>query len=332
MSKILLVALTTLGLALFPKTTSSTHPASSFTPHAGHGRSYLLFTPSGDSEVKRPLVVYLHGCNQTAEDAALGTRWNHLAEREGVVVAYPEQSLAANGSGCWNWFDETQQVRGGVEPAAIAAIVAEVIASLKIDAHRVYVIGASAGADMATILGATYPDTFAAIAAFAGCAYATCSDATGEKARAAMGQYVRRLPALIAQGTADPANNVLMGETAVRQWVGTNGLATKPTSTEHHGDATAIAPGSGDPCLRSGHIPCLGGILGWTSYPYTIKHYADEHGCVLVDAWYVHGLSHAYPNGDPERSYTDPIGPDATSAAWAFFQHHRLGAPCAATS
>ena len=327
----LAAALGALTLASPADARAAVTQSSSFTPHDGPGRSYLLFTPSGDTTIARPLVVYLHGCTQTAEDAAIGTRWNELAERKGFVVVYPEQDLAANGAGCWNWFEPDQQVRGSGEPAIITAIVAEVVASMKIDATRVYVAGASAGADMATILGATYPDVFAAIAPFAGCAYATCSDGTGKLALAAMGQYARRLPVITVQGTADPANNVLMGESAVRQWVGTNGLSPRPSSTEHHGDFTAVAPGTGDPCIRAAHLPCAGGVIGWKSYPYTISHYGDSHGCRLVDAWYIHGLSHEYPDGDPNRGFTDPIGPDVTSAAWAFFTHHRVGAPCAGT-
>jgi hypothetical protein len=123
-------------------------------------------------------------------------------------------------------------------------------------------------------------------------------------------------------------NNVALGETAVQQWVGTNGLSPTPTS-ESNGDFTAVDPGAGDPCVRSAHFPCAGGVLGWRSYPYTVHHYVDGK-CDLVDAWYIHGLNHDYPNGEPESSFTDPIGPDINEATWSFFRHHRVGRPCAA--
>lgn len=295
----------------------------------GPGLEYLLHVPpTDDPTVARPLVVYLHGCSQTAQDAATGTQWNELADREGVVVVYPEQSTAANGAGCWNWFLPEHQVRGRGEPAMIMAIVAEVMEAVEIDPSRVYAIGASAGADMATILGATYPDVFAAIAPFAGCAYLTCTDVTGEQAKAAMGENARPVPALVIQGMADPLNNPALGETAVQQWIGTNGVSRTPTSTEQHGDATAVDPGSGDPCVRNRQFPCAAGVTGWSEYPYTVHHHADASGCSLVDAVYVYGLSHDYPGGDPDGSFTDPVGPDATEMAWAFFQRHRLNEPC----
>ncbi|MEA3056783.1 MAG: hypothetical protein QOD30_2215, partial [Actinomycetota bacterium] len=68
-------------------------------------RDYLLFTPSKLAPPKqRALVVFLHGCTQTANDAMDGVPWNALAEKRGFVVAYPEQATTIDGNGarCWN--------------------------------------------------------------------------------------------------------------------------------------------------------------------------------------------------------------------------------------
>ena len=297
------------------------------------GRDYYVYEPAVRTTTgPRPLVVFLHGCTQTAADAAVGTRWTELAERRDFVVVFPEQSTAANGTQCWNWFLPEHQSRDAGEPKIVADITRAVIASASdVDPSRVYVIGISAGADLAMILGATYPDLFAATAGFAGCAYATCTDVTGTQAKAAMGEHARELPALLMQGTADVLNNFALGETMVRQWVGTNGLDPVPTSVEHHGLDESYLAGlgtTGDTCVRNRQFPCASGLVGGTAYPYSIEHHANGAGCDVVDFWILHGLGHDYPGGDPAGSFTDPAGPDVTTASYDWFLRHRRGAPC----
>lgn len=303
--------------------------------HPGVGatgpRDYYVYESSTTAGGSRPLVVFLHGCSQTAEDAAIGTRWTELAERRDFVVVFPEQPASANGAQCWNWFLPDHQSRGAGEPAVIAEITKQVQASTGADPARTYVAGISAGADMAMILGATYPDLFAATVGFAGCAYLTCTDVTGTQAKAAMGERARVMPALLMQGTADVLNNFALGETMARQWVGTNGLDQMPTSTEHHGlDESYLANlgTTGDACVRNRQFPCASGLVGGTDYPYSVEHHTDASGCDVVDFWILHGLGHDYPGGDPAGSFTDPAGPDVTTASYDWMLRHRLGAPC----
>lgn len=320
-----------------PKTTES------YTYVEAEHLDHWLFVPDGKvPKGGRPMVVYLHGCTQrnaTDPQVAFGTRWNELAAEVGAVVLYPLQdpydmenpeAVEGNGSSCWNWFLDKNHHREGGEPARIAELALSVAEANHVDLSRVYVMGTSAGASMANIVATTHPDVFRAAAMLAGCGYAACADATG---RLAYEELVRNrfgpVPAIIFQGTGDMLSNAALGEDLLRQQLGTHDWAdddghynqsVKLSSTEHHGDATAVRPGEGNVCVGDhSNWPCAAGVTGWDSYPYTVERYANAAGDVVVDRWLIHGLNHNYPNGDYESTFTDPAGPDITLAAWEFF-------------
>ena len=102
-------------------------------------RTYKLYVPArAEPDVALPLVVMLHGCNQSPDDLAAGTRMNAWAERDGFLVCYPAQASSANGQRCWNWFREADQRRGSGEPAVVVGTVRDVTARWPVDPARVY--------------------------------------------------------------------------------------------------------------------------------------------------------------------------------------------------
>jgi hypothetical protein len=104
-------------------------------------RRYKLFIPSAYRGQSLPLVVMLHGCTQTPDDFAAGTRMNMLAEERACFVVYPAQAQTANTSKCWNWFKASDQRRDQGEPAIIAGLVRELLLSYGLDHERVFVGG-----------------------------------------------------------------------------------------------------------------------------------------------------------------------------------------------
>jgi len=286
--------------------------ASSFTPGRVGDLDYHLFVPSAaeNSRVALPLVVYLHGCQQTAPDAAVGTRWNEQAEADNFLVLYPEQSTARNDRRCWNWQDPASQSRDRGEAKMIADATRDVMARYRIDGRRVFVGGSSAGGAMTQIMAATYPDLYAAAVNGAGCGFATCLDVLGLLAYRAMGPRVRPVPLLAAVGTLD-ALAFLPLTAGVQQWLGTSDYADDGTLNF----SVSRAPAS------TVTRPATAG-----SYASTTQVYHDRNGNELVHFVKVHGAGHVYLGGDPAGSFTDPKGPAYTPLMWAFFSRHPMRA------
>jgi poly(hydroxyalkanoate) depolymerase family esterase len=291
------------------------------------------------------MVVYLHGCNETAAQTAAASHFDRIAAARNFVVVYPQQNVTTgssaplvdgNGIGCWNWFLPQDQTRGSGETGILAALTRSVAATQHVDARRIYVEGVSAGADMAVNLAATYPDLYAAVGAVAGCAYRTCSDVTGELTYQAMGPRARIVPMFIENGTADTLNNMGMAGTLLSSWLGADDLADDgslngsvsraPAHTTNYAMDQTPQPGSGDVCVHNNSLTCPGGAIGFQhSYPYTVASYDDARGCEVLSLWVIHFMQHAHPDAPGDGPYTDPLGPDVSAASYDFFSKHAIG-------
>lgn len=261
-------------------------------------RDYKLYVPPNAGERPLPLVVMLHGCTQDPDDFAAGTRMNELAREQGCYVLYPAQSQRANAQRCWNWFKHSHQQRGRGEPALIASMTRHVMGRHRIDPDRIYVAGLSAGGAMAAILGATYPDLYAAVGVHSGLAAGSARDLPS--ALAAMrsggsGAAVKApVPTIVFHGDAD---------TTVHPDNGRHVIHANAQGTE--ADAQAARQRA-----RGGRS-------------YTQRVHRSAEGNLRAEHWVVHGSGHAWSGGSRQGSYTDPAGPDASAEMLRFFSSHR---------
>jgi poly(hydroxyalkanoate) depolymerase family esterase len=288
--------------------------------------SYSVYTPPGlVAGAAVPVVVLLHGCQQSAADAAAGTQLNTVADRAGFIAVYPEKTVGGT-QGCWSWFASRHQMRGSGDPATIAGITEEVLNERDgpvLDRERVYVLGLSAGGAMAGILGATYPDLYAAVGIHSSPQYRAARSlpsavvamttggpnpvAQGRLAHAAMGPRARVVPVMVVQGDRDrtvwPGN----GERVVRQWLTTTGLAS----------GGSLHPDFARP--DASHVERSAGGLS-----YSVRRWHASSGLAVVEFWLVAGLGHAWSGGAAASSYTEARGPSATEGMYRFLSQHRL--------
>jgi poly(hydroxyalkanoate) depolymerase family esterase len=292
-----------LGRGLIPATSPLPEGARfeehSFANEAGC-RVYKLYVPSRYAGVPLPLIVMLHGCTQSPDDFAAGTRMNEVAEEHSFLVAYPAQAQSANVSKCWNWFNEGHQRRDCGEPSIIVGITRQIMHDFSIDGGRVFVAGLSAGGAAAAVLGITYPDLYAGIGVHSGLACGAARDAPtafaamrhgsapSADARQRRGDGI--VPTIVFHGDGDRTVNCVNGDQIIAQSRDTKNRASK---------------------ISHGKAP------GGMRYTRTVQ--TDDMGRSVLEQWVLHGAGHAWAGGSTAGSYTDPRGPDATREMVRFF-------------
>lgn len=263
-------------------------------------RDYRLYVPGGwRGRQKLPLLVMLHGCTQNPEDFAAGTGMNALAEELGFLVAYPAQSQGANAQRCWNWFRPQDQRHGQGEPALVAGITREAMARHAVDPSRVYVAGLSAGGAFAAVMGAAYPDLYAAVGVHSGLACGSARDVPSALAAMRTGEpgspAARPVPTIVFHGGSDA------------------------TVSPRNGDHVATQSGGGTRLRRKvEHGRSAGGMA------YSRTQHLDGDGRAVVEHWVVEGAGHAWSGGSAAGSYTEPRGPEASREMARFFLGHRV--------
>jgi polyhydroxybutyrate depolymerase len=153
---------------------------------------YLHLPPNYDISHPIPLLIALHGRLGTGKRMSTQTGFNHIADREGFMVVYPDGVKRS-------WADGRGITRADEQGVNDVAFVERLIETLQgqfsIDRTRIYLVGHSNGGFMALRLSVELFHQFAAAAVVA----ASLTDSLVNRFKAG-----RTVSVLFMHGTADP--------------------------------------------------------------------------------------------------------------------------------
>ena len=169
-------------------------------PGANEVMPYRVFVPKAYSSSKpSALVIALHGLGGT-EDSFFDQYQRlpvQLAEKHGFLMAAPlgyrvDGFYGSRSTGA----DAAARRRGEYSEKDVLEVLRLMKANYNVDESRIYLMGHSMGAIGTWALGAKYPQTWAALVAFAG---------TGSPALA---EQMKSIPQFVVHGDNDPTVNV----------------------------------------------------------------------------------------------------------------------------
>ncbi len=267
-------------------------------PGALRAKAYIpLGLPPG-----APLVIVLHGADQSAEDYDHGSGWSRHAEGLGFAVLLPEQRRANNALLCFNWYETADNRRSSGEALSIRQMIEAIVTRHGIDRERIFITGLSAGGAMAIAMLATYPEVFAGGAVIAALPYGSARGVlqAWDRMHGLGGPTPRELEAMVRDasrhtgpwpklsvwhGTSDRTVDVSNVESLLGQWRGLHGLAASP-------DVREIVDG----CPR--------------------RAWCDGAGRQVIEAYSVPGMGHGTP--------LDVQGPCGLGASSAYMLDARI--------
>lgn len=274
------------------------------------GISSSIYVPSSyKSGTKVPLYVAMHGCTQTYTQFATSSNINSLADEKGFIVLHLQQSSSNNMRTCFKWYSD--QSRTSTEPKAIISIIDDVKSKYTIDDDKVFCFGFSAGAAMAHLLCACYPDVFSGGGIGSGLPYkgatllnystamssgtSVSNENLASYIVSGMGSYSRTIPMIVFHGTNDSTVNYKNGAACTMSWV----LAMNQIGADINTTPTKTSGSN-----------------------YTVESYIDNNtGKTIVQYYLVSNMDHAW-SGGKGSSYAYASGPDATRIMYEFFEEY----------
>ena len=165
-----------------------------------------------------------------------------------------------------------------------------------------FVAGLSAGGAMAHVMGATYPEVYAAVGVHSGLPYGAAADVAS--AFAAMRGDPRRQR---QQKTRSASDDTLRPRTII--------FHRDADHIVHPSNAAKIAEMQSKSGCKVERVKAQAS----DGRTYTRVITRDGAGTAVVEHWLIHGSGHAWSGGSADGTYTDPHGPDASREMLRFF-------------
>ncbi len=274
----------------------------------------MLHVPTGYTGRRDlPLVIVLHGCQQTHLDIRKISRFDAIADRDGFVVVYPyiTSYSGLRSKNCWGWWFRNEITPGQGEVEDLWQIVEEVKGLYRIDPRRIHVTGLSAGGGMAVAMMVAHADKIASGAVVAGAAYSETARAVGffrynkgtfkpvrKIVRAmddAMGPRKRPVPIMIVHSHDDATVNIQAALNIRDSWAACHQLDLRKRVDTNSG---------------------MSGKAGWEHIRYH-----GEYGQSQIETLFLSGPGHGWYGG-AHGNYSYPEAPDISEMMWSFFQAH----------
>jgi poly(hydroxyalkanoate) depolymerase family esterase len=159
------------GAAAFAGTTTS-FTMSAKTYAGSRDRQVKVYVPAGLA-APAPMVMALHGCQQTHDDVLRDWGLTAAADRFGFILVAPFITSydGLRNTNCWGFWFDAHRHQGRGEPEDLHQIALEVEARFSIDPARRYITGLSSGGAMSVVAAVTHNEYWAAAASASGLPY-----------------------------------------------------------------------------------------------------------------------------------------------------------------
>lgn len=250
----------------------------------GTRRTYNYRIPRGGLQPGAPAVIVLHGSESTGTGMRLGSDWRTVADREGLLVVYPD--AGPNGAvDSWDvgWVANHPDVSPNPDVAFLRALIQDLPLQFGVNPRRIYMCGLSIGSVMSGRMAGEASDLLAAVGLVSGTAGRRVHGRTVAPPRPES-----PIPVMTVHGARD-VGMPLAGGTARQLW-----------SLERCAEFWQRANGIqvGQPQTQRGP--------GWTRQRWSGASRRSEVVLLTLD-----GQGHCWPSG-------------TAAELWAFFERHAL--------